>query len=207
MKKGIEMLGGTFILDGFHLKKYIRRMARAIGEEDAEETVMKYLEKGERKRLKEWVKEKEEKVGEKEKKQLEEGLGYIEKNWKGIRMRIKKEEGVIGSSTESHVSHVLSERMSSRPMGWSRKGAGKLSRLRIYWKNGGEMRLLLEQNREKVEEKKEEEGRCFSAQEMLNWERRNQKRNGKYIEALRATISRQTGMKVYFQQAITGICG
>lgn len=208
MKKGIEMLGGTFVLDGFHLKKYIRRMAGAIGEEDAEETVMKYLEKGERKRLKEWVKEKEEKVGEKEKKQLEEGLVYIEKNWKGIRMRVKKEEGVIGSSTESHVSHVLSERMSSRPMGWSRKGAGKLSRLRIYWKNGGEMRLLLEQNREKVEEKKkEEEGRCFSAQEMLNWERRNQKRNGKYIEALRATISRQTGMKVYFQQAITGICG
>ena len=70
------------------------------------------------------------------------------------------------------------------------------------------MRLLVEQNRGEVEEKKkEEEGRCFSAQEMLNWERRNQKRNGKYIEALRATISRQTGMKVYFQQAITGICG
>lgn len=60
MKKGIEMLGGTFVRDGFHLKKYIRRMARAVGEEAAEETVMKYLKKGERKGLKEWGKEKEE---------------------------------------------------------------------------------------------------------------------------------------------------
>lgn len=28
-----------------------------------------------------------------------------------------KREGVIGSSTESHISHVLSARMSSRPIG------------------------------------------------------------------------------------------
>lgn len=28
-------------------------------------------------------------------------------------------EGVIGCSAEGHVSHVLSSRMSSRPMGWS----------------------------------------------------------------------------------------
>lgn len=38
-----------------------------------------------------------------------ESWDYIKKNWHGIRRRIKKENGVMGSSTEEHVSHVLSE--------------------------------------------------------------------------------------------------
>lgn len=126
MKKGMEILGGTFVLDEFHLKKYIKRMGKASGEEDAEEKIRKYLEKGERKKLVMWVKERGEEAGEKERKGLEESLKYIERNWKGIRSRVKREERVIRSSTESHISHVLSARMSSRPMGWSKEGADKL---------------------------------------------------------------------------------
>lgn len=205
MKKGVEMLGGTFVLDEFHIKKYVKRLVRGCGKEEEEETVRKYLEKGEKKKLEEWVEEKKKGLEEKKKKRVEESLRYLEKNWKGIRMRIKKEEGVIGSSTESHVSHVLSGRMSSRPMGWSKEGAGKLSALRIYWKNGGSIEELV-RGVEK-EEKKAEEERVYSAQEIITWEKRTQKRNGKYIEALQARISNQTGMKVYFQAAIRGICG
>lgn len=51
-------------------------------------------------------------------------------------MRLKGEEGVVGSSTEGHVSHVLSSRMSSRPMGWSKKGVAKMAQLRAYYLNG-----------------------------------------------------------------------
>ena len=119
-------------------------------------------------------------------------------------MRIKREEGVMGSSTESHISHVLSARMSSRPMGWSKEGAGKLSELRIYWKNGRKVEELLRADKE---EERKEEDRVYSAQDMIKWEKRSRKRNGKYVEALQATVSRQTGMKMYFQAAITGICG
>lgn len=54
---------------------------------------------------------------------------------------------MLGSSTESHVSHVISARMSSHPMGWSKEGAKKLSFLRIYWKNGGKMEQLLSEER------------------------------------------------------------
>ena len=111
----------------------------------------------------------------------------------------------MGSSTESHISHVLSARMSSRPMGWSKEGAGKLSELRIYWKNGRKAEELL--RGEKEEEGKKEEEREYSAQDVIKWEKRSRKRNGKYVEALQATISRQTGMRMYFQAAITGICG
>lgn len=200
MKKGIEMLGGSYVVDEFHMKKYVKRMIRITGEEGQEEEVMKYLERGEKKKLKEWAEEKGKGLEEKKRKRLEESVGYLEKNWKGIRMRIKREEGVMGSSTESHISHVLSARMSSRPMGWSKEGAGKLSELRIYWKNGRKAEELLRGE-------KGEEERVYSAQDMIKWEKRSRKRNGKYVEALQRTVSRQTRMKMYFQAAMTRICG
>ena len=53
MKKGIEMLGGSYVVDEFHMKKYVKRMIRVTGEEGQEEEVLKYLERGERKKLKE----------------------------------------------------------------------------------------------------------------------------------------------------------
>lgn len=52
------------------------------------------------------------------------------------KLRLRHQNGVKGSSTEGHVSHVLSSRMSSRPMGWSIKGATKMAKLRAYELNG-----------------------------------------------------------------------
>ncbi|MBQ6662113.1 MAG: hypothetical protein IJM69_01075, partial [Firmicutes bacterium] len=39
--------------------------------------------------------------------------------------------------TEGLISHVLSERMSRDPLGWSRRIAGKLAKLRVFVLNGG----------------------------------------------------------------------
>lgn len=206
MKKGLEMLGGTFVLDEFHLRKYVRRMARAGGEEEKEEELLREVEKGERKKVREWAEERSGKLGEKDRKRLEESLGYLERNWKGIQTRVKRGEGVMGSSTEGHISHVLSARMSSRPMGWSEEGASKLSRLRIYWKNGEKIEELLKSPK-KEEEVKEEEGKCLSAEEVIRWEKRSRKRNGKYVETLQAWISNQTKMKIYFQGSMGKILG
>ncbi|MCI8889636.1 MAG: hypothetical protein HFG70_16425 [Hungatella sp.] len=66
--------------------------------------------------------------------------------------------------------------------GWSKEGAGKLSELRIYWKNGRKAEELLKG--EKEEERKEEE-RVYSTQDMIKWEKRSRKRNGKYVERYR----------------------
>lgn len=57
-----------------------------------------------------------------------------------------------------------------------------------------------------VKEKKEEK-KYFSASEMRSWESQKQKKYGKYVDALQASVSQQTMMKVYFQKAITKICG
>ncbi|WP_434084659.1 UPF0236 family transposase-like protein [Lacrimispora xylanisolvens] len=63
-------------------------------------------------------------------KRIREAREYILSNWTAAKLRLSHQAGVKGSSTEGHVSHVLSSRMSSRPMGWSRKGAGKMAQLR-----------------------------------------------------------------------------
>ena len=55
MKKGIDILGAESVLDEFHIRKYIRKMIRLGGgatEEDrkkAEETLLEWIEKGNRK--------------------------------------------------------------------------------------------------------------------------------------------------------------
>jgi len=38
-----------------------------------------------------------------------------------------------------HVSHILSDRLSSRPMGWSKKGVDRMAQLRIFKKNEGKV--------------------------------------------------------------------
>lgn len=207
MKKGVEVLGAEFVLDGFHLWQCTARMARLCGEtEEARRTLMGWVEKGERKRVEEWVGERKGALDEKRQKKLEEAWGYLKKNWKGIRRRTEGAEGVIGSSTEGHVSHALSSRMSSRPMGWSRKGADRLSRLRIYWMNGGDMLELVRGRKEAGKREPAEEEACLSAAELLSWERKHSQANGKYIEAISARISQQTSVKVYFNTAIAGVC-
>ena len=46
-------------------------------------------------------------------------------------------------SAEGHVSHVLSARLSSRPMAWSRDGAERIAKLRAYMFNKGDFQQLM----------------------------------------------------------------
>ena len=62
---------------------------------------------------------------------------YIINNWEGIVNRYTLD--IPGSCTEDQVSHVLSERFSRNPMGWSKEILGKLSVLRVYKKNGNKI--------------------------------------------------------------------
>ena len=118
---------------------------------------------------------------------------------------MKGKEGITGSSTESHVSHVLSSRISSRPMGWCRDGLEHLSKLRIYWKNGGDM-LVLSDYKEKTGTKEKEEEQYLSSSEILSWEKKHTQTNGKYIKALQAGVSSQVAAKVFFQTSLAGLC-
>jgi len=68
---------------------------------------------------------------------VNDNIDYILNNWNAIQN--SRLPGVIGSCTEAMVSHVLSERFSRNPMGWSKKGLSKLAMIRVYVLNGGEV--------------------------------------------------------------------
>ncbi|MCR4936662.1 MAG: UPF0236 family protein [Lachnospiraceae bacterium] len=78
----------------------------------------------------------------KEKKHIQEGASYILENWSAAKIRLRY-RSIPGCSTEGHVSHVLSKRMSMTPMGWSRKGADKMAKLSAYAWNQKDMLELV----------------------------------------------------------------
>lgn len=71
-------------------------------------------------------------------KTLREMRTYLLSNWGSIQNAAQT--GYHGCSAEGHVSHVLSARLSSRPMGWSETGAENIARLRVFALNGGNLR-------------------------------------------------------------------
>jgi hypothetical protein len=68
-------------------------------------------------------------------KAVKENGAYVLAHWDAIQ-NIKL-QGSVGSCTEAMVSHVLSERFSRSPMGWSKKGLSKMAAIRVFTMNGG----------------------------------------------------------------------
>ena len=66
---------------------------------------------------------------------------YLLNNWDSAVRRMQ-DKNVYGCSAEGHVSHMYSDRMSSRPMGWSEAGADAMCQLRCYVKDYGEEKIL-----------------------------------------------------------------
>jgi hypothetical protein len=135
IKKGLEALPkAKFVLDKYHLNKAIMNSTGAQPERRKElHEIINYADKkGFKKIVKEMIKEAR---SENEQKKIKGFRQYILNNWAGIEIYLTKECG--GSSTEAHVSHVLSARLSSRPMGWSREGIKYMAELRAFKANGG----------------------------------------------------------------------
>ncbi len=129
------------VLDGYHLQKYLVRLTSHMKDstDDAQRELREAIRKKTKaefceivERLKDALPEGQIESGT---ERLEASRDYILSNWSAARMRLLHKDRVIGSSTEGHVSYVLSTRMSSRPMGWSRKGTGKITQLRAYYYN------------------------------------------------------------------------
>lgn len=141
--------GLSYVLDEFHLQKYLIRLTSHMKDsaDDALRELKTAIRRGTKEDLYEIVERLKSALSEESvetgTRRLEQSRDYILENWGAARLRLKHKDGVIGSSTEGHVSHVLSSRMSSRPMGWSRTGAGKMAQLRAYYYNGGDMLELV----------------------------------------------------------------
>lgn len=57
---------------------------------------------------------------EPKRKTVEAAKEYILGNWAGITQWVRDKNKEVRCSAEGHISHVFADRMSSRPLGWSR---------------------------------------------------------------------------------------
>ena len=143
IKSGVEHIAGSeYVLDKFHMSKYITQATSHLYDSTEEAKAMIY--EAIHKKDKEALKNAFDLIlrntdSESKQRAVNESLGYLLNNWKGICAQEDNRDILPGCSAESHISHVYSDRMSSRPLGWCRRGVDNMSRLRIYAKNGGKM--------------------------------------------------------------------
>ena len=87
-------------------------------------------------------------------KRKEKIMNYILNNRKGISNYYKYRNLLHGCSAEGHVSHIYSDRMSSRPMGWKSKNIDNMSKLRLLREDKISVKTILEKQ-EKIIDIKE----------------------------------------------------
>ena len=147
IKSGKNRIAGiTCVLDEFHLNKYILKATSHLLDSQGDATkAVKDTIRDETKAEFEVLMDEILEYAETEAcaRRILETKEYILSNWMAAKIRLRDRDTVIGSSTECHVSHVLSSLMSSRPMGWSRTGCDKMSHLRAYYMNKGDMLELV----------------------------------------------------------------
>lgn len=152
IKTGVEWIKGSiYVLDRFHLSKYVKRATAHLPHITS--SLWNYINRLEKDNVKELFKIiLEETESETKKESVRDCRRYILNNWEGIKPQYNKD--YIGCSAEGHVSHILSDRLSSRPLGWCVEGVDQMSRLRAFKANGGNVYTLFTQRRK--EQLKEE---------------------------------------------------
>lgn len=115
--------GSVFVLDQYHKNKYLLQATSGFTAEECKiyrAKIRKILKSGDKNELAvvqaEMCESHPEMV-----KNIMECTGYLLGNFDAIYIRNIDEEANNGGSTEPHVSHILSSRLSTRPMAWSRK--------------------------------------------------------------------------------------
>lgn len=153
IKEGLNWIPKcTYVLDYFHLSKYIRKAtAHLIEYENILWQDIHSLDKN--RVLKTLTKITKETESETKKESVKDTRKYIRNNWEGVVNRYN--DDYIGCSAEGHVSHILADRLSSRPKGWCEVGVDQMTRLRAFKANGGNvLKELLKKKREMIGQQK-----------------------------------------------------
>ena len=170
-----------FALDKYHMHKYIIAATSHLEDtaDEARNEIYRAIHK-KKKWMAEGVFDKIISITEKDtkRKAVEKAKEYILGNWTGIMISMKSKDTNVRCSAEGHVSHVYADRMSSRPLGWSKTGADKMSRLRIYRQNQGDMLELVRYQKKELKEVAGAEEVIYSATEMFRMEKRSRKKLG-----------------------------
>lgn len=145
IKSGTDYLNNSvFCADKYHLMQYLNAAAgQMLDEKDSVKEELWHLLYSKSKRAKTKFDSYTSQMMKSAKKPevIEKLRTYVLCNWDAVR-RTLTNKLVSGCSAESHVSHVLSDRLSSRPMGWSPTGADRISKLRCFERNNGREKII-----------------------------------------------------------------
>jgi hypothetical protein len=142
IKSGVDYLPNSiFVLDRFHLQQCITRAAG--GNKELHSDLKKAVWGLERSKILSLLREEHGKAEtDSRKRTIENCYKYLANNWNGIKVYRDYGAYIVGCSAEGQVSHILSSRLSSRPMGWSRIGAHQIAHLRVHKANGSDVSQL-----------------------------------------------------------------
>lgn len=189
----------TFVMDKFHVTEYIHRMTKHLDkyQDEAKEEIYKIIHKRDRDAYDRFIgKLYATSKNSTTEKNIIDGDVYFRNNFDSICLRFSKDEHIVGCSAEGHISHVLASRMSSRPMGWTIKGANKITALRLYKLNGGDIYTLVKANdiakqSHTFTSNQEDDDRVYSAQYVITDEKNKNHEELKYIEHYKAELTVQ----------------
>lgn len=153
IKAGTEWIAkSVFVLDTFHLEKYINhlnydenlkmKLQEAIDQIDpiSTENIMNEAIKNIETEI-----EEDEQLGRSTKrlenrlKKINETKTYLMNQWDGIEAHDIYKDKLTGCCQEGQVHHTLSERMSTDAKVWCEEGIDKMSQLRAFTQNGGDI--------------------------------------------------------------------
>ena len=134
---GALMPKAVFVMDGFHLEKYLKRLFQLKGAAPYASVVCKAIRENDFDSFAKYISSIREKQDEKGRKELFDLVNYFQNNWDSIVERMISTH--CGSCTEPLISHTLSERLSRNPLAWSQEGLGKMAMLRVFEENGGKV--------------------------------------------------------------------
>ena len=182
IRSGVNIIPKSkFALDKYHMHKYILAATSHLEDsaEDARSEIYRAIHK-KKKWMAEGIFDKIIEITERDTKQkaVEKAKAYILGNWSGILLSMKGKDENVRCSAEGHVSHVYADRMSSRPLGWCYTGADKMSRLRIYKYNQGDMLELVRYQKCEHKIAVGAEEVIYSASNMISMENENKRRLG-----------------------------
>lgn len=124
------------VMDGYHLEKRLRSFIRMEGAHAYAGAIRRALSGDNYEAFEKWCHriylQQSSREGQDKVRRF---VAYCSTHWDAIGIRLRKE--VCGSCTEPLVSHILSDRLSRRPIAWSRKGLNRMTMLVAYTKNGG----------------------------------------------------------------------
>lgn len=136
IKAGVNIIPySRYVLDKYHMKQQIRKCAGP--DEELRDRLGDALMGGDVDELDVVMNDVLDGAKEEKKEEIIKNFKYFYDRFDGIKAYSDSDEYLVGCSAEGHVSHLLSARLSSRPLTWSVLGSDNMAKFRVCIKNGG----------------------------------------------------------------------